>query len=320
MDESQSPVPGDHRPERGIVSEALDLILPAPGDLGDVVDGWPENVEHISASSLKTFVRCPERYRRRYLLGEKQPPAAAHLWGRADHGAIEHNFEQKVESHADLSLAEIQERFAHLLDTEVEESGGLNELLWKPDERSRKKAVIADVKDRGVEGVTQYHKHVSPTVQPIVVEESFVIPPERLGTPVEIHGRIDVVAAESAIDELPERIVDRKTTAKKASKISPEWSVQGGIYQMHRWVPHEWQVTVKTQKPYVQVGDDHLTIKASPFRKKWIERYVQSLVKQLAWCYVEFGAEQPWPGALMHDWACAPAYCGFRSTCPWWAA
>lgn len=312
---------------------ALDLILPAPGDLGNLVDGWPENVEHISASSLKTFVRCPEQFRRRYLLGEKQPPAAAHLWGRADHAAIELNFKQKIESHVDLPLEDVQLAFATTLDEEVAEAGGLNELLWKPDERGSKKKVMADVKDRGVAGVTEYHRVASPIVQPEAVEESFVIPPERIGTPVEIHGRVDLLAAASGgsvldvtdlsgepATVLPRRIVDRKTAAKKASKLNAEWSMQAAVYQLAFWLPHEWQVTVKTQKPYVMVGDEHLMMKASPYRKRWVERYVLTLVKQLAWCYVEFGAEQPWPGALMHDWACAPAYCGFRATCPWWAA
>ena len=63
------------------------------------VSEWPmAELPHISATSLRMFKRCPEQYRRRYLLGEKVPPAANMIWGSADHAAIGYNLAQKIDT------------------------------------------------------------------------------------------------------------------------------------------------------------------------------------------------------------------------------
>ena len=113
------------------------------------------------------------------------------------------------------------------------------------------------------------------------------------------------------------RLVDRKTSGGKKTKPEPEWSFQAAIYQLARWLPHEWQVTVKTQNPYVQAGDQALFVKASSTRKRWAEKAIRSVVLELGWCYVTFGRDEPWPAtrALFHAWRCS--YCGYEPTCSW---
>ena len=109
----------------------------------------------------------------------------------------------------------------------------------------------------------------------------------------------------------------KKTSARKMVKPEPEWSLQAGIYQLAHWLPHEWHVTVKTQNPYAIAGEPGLLVKASPWRKRWIEKAIRSLVLELGWCYMTFGADEPWPAtrALFHQWRCD--YCGFEPSCDW---
>lgn len=312
----------------------LDSLLPAPSDLGDQLEGfpWPANVEHISASSIKTFSACPEQFRRRYLLGEKQAPAAAALWGRADHAAAGFNYGQKVDSHQDRPVEDVKEKFAAELDSEVEQAGGINELDWTGAKLNRepvkgvsgRNRAIADVKDRGVMLVERYHLDVAPAVQPLAVEEPFELRLE--GVPVPIIGYIDLPAegppvvtekGETVIADRAARIVEKKTAAKRASKPEPDWSFQTALYQLARWLPVEYQVSVKTQDPYVLHADPNLAVKASTARKRFAERIVRSLVLELGWCYLTFGADEPWPAAraLLHQWRCG--YCGYEPTCPW---
>jgi hypothetical protein len=320
-------------------ASAFDTLFPSPGELGEAIDTfeglWPENVEHVSASSLKTFAACPEQFRRRYLLGEKQPPGAASLWGRADHAASELNYRQKVETGEDLPVAEVREFFQAQIDVEVEEAGGLNEMEWKADQRSQKRKVIDDVKVRGAMLTEAYHLEVAPSVQPITVEEKFEVMVD--GVPVPIIGYLDLEAkpserhlaakgeGEPATTYDLHRIIDRKTSGKKVSKPAADWSVQAGIYQLARWLPHEWQISVKTKNPYVIAGgplepgpdDPRLLVKASTARRRWVLNTLRQLMLELGWCYLTFGADEPWPAtrALFHDWRCG--YCGYAADCPW---
>jgi CRISPR/Cas system-associated exonuclease Cas4 (RecB family) len=312
-------------------ASAFDTLFPSPGELGDAIQTfeglWPENVEHVSASSLKTLSACPEQFRRRYLLGEKQPPGAALVWGSADHKTSEFNYQQKIESGEDLPLVEIRDYFAAQVDVAVEEAGGLNEMEWKPDEKSRKRKTIDDVKDRGARLAEAYHLEVAPAVQPEAVEEKFSI--EVPGVPVPIIGYLDLVAGPSEQQRAgrPEgasegvldlrRIVDRKTSGRKVSKPEPDWSMQAGIYQLARWLPHEWQISVKTQNPYVIAGDENLLVKASTARRRFVLRTIRALMLELGWMYVQFGADEPWPAsrALLHQWRCS--FCGYSDTCEW---
>ena len=47
------------------------------------------NLDHLSYSSVQTYLMCPESWRRRYILQEKAPTATALVFGSAVHSAIE---------------------------------------------------------------------------------------------------------------------------------------------------------------------------------------------------------------------------------------
>ncbi len=256
---------------------------------------WPSFLpDHLSASQLG--MTCAEAYRRRYVLGEKTPPGAALIWGRSDHAAHEVNFVQKIESGEDLEVGDVQEAFAEAFDTFSDD-----DVDWGDDKPG-------DLKDAGVSLVSLYHRQVSPTLQPLAVEQEFSL--DVPGVPVPVVGRVDL--------RLADHVRERKTAKSKPSGIARH-RLQGMIYEAALGLPIEWDYSVKTKTPAVYTSADipGLRIEGTG---GIAAKYVASLAGQLAALAERFGPDETWPGALSHDWACS--YCGWgpngNKACAWW--
>lgn len=276
------------------VQEALDAFFE------DAV--WPVGLpDHFSATQTNTARRCLETYRRVYVQGHRTPPASAMLWGGADHAAIAWNLSQKVRTHVDLPVDEVQDAFCDSLDAKVDEAGGPSEVVWDDS--------YADIKDRGTQLVAVYHNQVAPALQPLSVESDFSLPVE--GVPVPVVGFIDV--------ETEGRVIERKTSKRREKAPKADWLLQGKIYQLAAKKPVEWHISVKT-KPAV-VTPDHEEGLAASFSDPALslaQRQLTQAAARVVWAMSKFGPESPWPDATDHPWACN--YCGFRPTCPWWAS
>lgn len=289
----------------------LEQILAEP-EVGLV---WPAAFgEHLSASQITMFQRCPEQWRRRYLLGQVERPGGALVWGSADHYAHEQNFTQKIVSHEDIPVADVKEAFAEGFERAIERNGGTTEVVWGDDKPD-------DLKDRGVKLVEAYHGQVSPTVQPVQVEQRFEarIP----GVPVPVIGYIDIETELAGIE--------RKTAKAKTTSIKPGWRIQGLLYQSVIRKPVDWHVSVKTKTPSIytppmvpagepfgtEIGEPGLRLAMNPALVAATARLVKNAATTLVSFYNTFGPDEPWPGAITHDWACN--YCGYRKNCDWWA-
>lgn len=275
------------------------MTVPSLEEFFGLGTDWPEGLpEYVSASALGTFRRCPEQYRRRYLLGHKEPPNIRLLWGTADHSALEHNWRQKIDSHEDLPVTEVQEAFAAHLDEVVEQSGGESEVVWdgkKPGE----------IKDAGVQLVSAYHSAVSPTVQPTAVERKFSL--ELPGVPVPIIGYIDL--------ETSGPVIERKTAARKATTIPGRNVLQASVYQLVTGRSVDFHFSVKTKTPQVLTPADHPGLTMPVTARELRERMVVTTVQALAATFERHGRDEPWPDAIADDHC---SWCGYRPTCPWW--
>jgi hypothetical protein len=300
-----------------------------PASVAEMVGDWPAELDHISASMLKTFDRCPEQARRRYIKGEKIAPGAALIQGRADHSAIEHNFREKLVTGTDVSVADVQEVFAAEFDQEIESAGGVTEVDFGKkvgSGKTERRKAGAEMKDSGIRLVTAYREQECPAFQPETIEEVFEFTLPSL--PVPITGRIDLVGRTheaftvTGSPEPPLKIIDRKTTGRTAKVPERDWRVQAGIYMLHRWLPHEWHLSVKTKEPKIvtPTTEPGLILKPSPHLKRQLEMKLMMLARQFAFMYVAFGPDNPWDGAILHSFACD--YCGFRDggpePCAWW--
>lgn len=267
---------------------------------------------YVSPSQIKMASRCLEQYRRRYVLGDKDRPAGALIWGGADHFAVEQNYREKIVTHKDLPVDDVKMMFAVELDKEVEKSGGPTEVEWKAGagvytgDDARK--AHADVKDAGVRLVGQYQDIVAPIVQPTQVEEEFTI--EVPGVPVKIKGHIDVQGLIGLGFGPPvERILERKTSGR--NQVNNEWHIQRKIYQLVKALPLEFQLSLKYKDPKViyhqyvyEPGDAELTIKQ-----------LQGILGLIASCYRIYGPDNPWPATGFGGFSDTCGFCGFKPTC-----
>lgn len=270
-------------------------------------------IEHFSASSLNMLIRCPEQWRQRYVLGRKAPPEAAQLQGSADHRTIAWNFHEKMRTGEDAPVAEVRDRFVHELDERIEEEGGSGEVVWGDSSRDT-------VIERGVPLTLLYRETVAPYLLPDTVEQEFSIPPADFGLPMRVFGYIDYVMRD--FDRLvgettgPPRIVERKTVGRSQKEPKPDWVVQGRVYQLAAPLPIEYQLSVKTKVPKVQVDPCALTFQ--PPRAEQTVMFLRQQLEYLAHLMRLYGPESAWPvTGLAHVWACN--YCGFRKDCVAWS-
>lgn len=258
---------------------------------------FPPELNHISASSITMALRCEEQFRQVYLQKQRKPPSLAQLFGRADHKAIERSMVQKIDSHEDLAVNEVMNDFVEAIEAEVSDSGGLGELEGEP--------TVKDYDDARFEGqriVSGYHQALSPLVQPVAVEQEFVI--DVPDVPVQVVGRIDLREAN--------QIIDRKRTKRATAKPKPDWTLQGAIYQLAEPLPYRWHLSVTTKTP------QFLSDLEQPLgRRDLTERTLRDVCLKLGFLYSKYGPDEVWPATgKQHDWACN--YCGFRPTCYAW--
>ena len=263
---------------------------------------WPAGLpDHLSASQITMYQRCREQYRRRYVLGERERPGAALVWGSADHYAHEQNFAQKIDSHEDLPVADVEEAFAEGFDRAVERSGGESEIQWGDDKPGT-------LKDDGTKLVAHYHRLVSPKVQPVAVEREFSL--VLLSVPVPIVGRIDVETAGPGIE--------RKTARRAESQPKPDWRLQGLVYQLEHGRSVDFHVSVKKKTPEIITPESNERF-SLPYVERTVrtaERLVAHTAASIVSDYERLGPDEPWTGAVTHVWACS--FCGFKPSCPWW--
>lgn len=263
---------------------------------------WPEDLTHISASSLGMALRCSEQWRQRYVLGKKAPPNFAMVAGTADHKAIARNFAHKIETTQDLPQGEVVSHFMELLEGSVEEMGGIGEF----DTQGKDPVAVWDeTRTLGEKAVAAYHEVACPKIQPISVEEEFSI--EIPGIQVPLIGYIDL--------RTTTRMIDRKTARRAPRDLQPEWRFQAQVYQLRHAQPFDWHVTVKQRFPDVILGGSHLTLDVGPPERTM--RMLSQLVSGIGFLYQRYGPDEPWPtNGVFHSWACS--YCGWRKDCVAW--
>lgn len=267
---------------------------------------WPAELPpHLSASQLSMLERCPEQFRRRYCLGERERPSASLVWGTVDGKAHAVNFTQKIDTHEDVPQSDVEQAFASLMDKDVEERGGAGEIDWRDD-------TPATIKDRGVALVGAYHRQVSPRIQPTAVEEEFslAIP----GVPVPFIGYIDVSTEPLSIE--------RKTASQKSSAIPPQYRFQTLGYALARRKPVEVHISTRTARPAVWTPAEEpgLTLDYSDTLPRRAERMIATRAAYLLSLFETFGPDDPWPDAIgSQAWHTAVCdLCGYRPTCAWW--
>lgn len=263
-------------------------------------------MQHLSASQLNMLLTCPEQWRRRYLLGEKEAPGGSRLLGTATHKAIEVNFLHRIETGEQLPEADVLDTFHETWEREIEEVGGAGEVRWDAKE-------APDVlRSQGHALTAAYHSVVAPRVHPIAAEQRFRIE----GLPVPIVGVIDV--------ETRNHLIDVKTTSKKASTPKSSWLNQARLYQLRTPKAFEWHLLTRTKTPAVYTPHDvpGLTLPYVEVARNVTLRQIDFALRLLADQWRRYGPDRPWDylGLTQDAWVCQ--WCGWgpqnKNVCQAW--
>jgi hypothetical protein len=148
----------------------------------------------LSGSSLNTFLRCAHQWELGYVRRIRRPPTLKQALGIAGHSAVEKDLEQKVRTRVDLPQDVVLDAFRDSFVREAHDA---------PETGDETKPGMLD---SGVAAVKLWHGQVSPTYQPVMVEQH-------------VQFKINGHVVDGTVDTVDEagKIRDHKFVGKKPS-------------------------------------------------------------------------------------------------------
>ena len=277
-------------------------------------------VGHLSVSSMALWMKCQERWRRRYMENAFEPVSTAAMLGSAVGGAERDSWAEQLTTGHRLGTAEVLDAFSDGWELQVErarDTGGIG----ADDDDEPLRAVhygrreLARIKDSGARVLPLYHQTVAPTVKPIAVERKFVVYPADVDWTFE--GYFDV-EEEDRIPDLKTRSRSKGvvTKAEASSELQPTgymWArrAEGNPaslgFAFHSLVR---QTPDSTPRPAdVAITETYRT----PHELDAFGRLLYAIAAQIAWA-AEYDV---WTPAPRGAWWCSQTWCGFHATCPY---
>ncbi|MBI1984695.1 MAG: PD-(D/E)XK nuclease family protein [Candidatus Wildermuthbacteria bacterium] len=259
-------------------------------------------MKHVSFTQLMTYVRCPEHFLFRYILGMKRPPGKAQKHGFALHETFAYHFDQKKKDSKGLKVRDAKEFFVEVFrsalqeyEMELEETKSLitREFLAK-----EKTIDVNQLVATGLRGIDVYFKEMNPTIIPDLVEEPFAIP-----TPsnVDLVGRMDMTDKKGIIHEM-------KTTRRMPNAQDINLDQQLAIYQLAyeklkgkkaKGIAKDYIVFSKRDAKIVQ-----FKVSKPFFDKNAVMRNIASIMNAVK--HNVFYCIHP-----AESWVCSKEWCGF---------
>jgi len=255
---------------------------------------------------LMTYVRCPEHYLFKYVLGFLRPPRKILKHGFALHETFGYHFEQKKLDKRGLSKNDAKEFFVQVFRNALEEYetelGQAGPILKLPKEylAKEKEIDVGELIDLALSGIDVFFKDLNPKIAPDLVETPFNF---SLSKEVEMTGRIDLADKQGVIHEF-------KTTRKQPNAQDVAVDPQVAIY----WVAYE----ILKKKPAKGISKDYLVM--SKNNPKIVRFQVarpslnSKIVIQNALTVVEAAKHNIF--YCLHpveSWVCSKEWCGYSS-------
>ncbi len=165
---------------------------------------------HYSQSQINMFAGCQAQWMFRYVEGLKMPPSGPMLFGNVFDDALSKQYEQKIESERDLSVADVTDLFSTDFDARQ------GDVEWYDIDP-------ADIREKGQE-LTEKHMTVwAPGLMPAAVQERIEV-----STPGDGYSIVMIPDLLTRDDV----VVDVKTTSKTPSKASFSHQFQIWLYSL----------------------------------------------------------------------------------------
>mgnify|MGYP000017523799 CR=1 FL=1 len=247
--------------------------------------------QHLSVTSIKMYLRCPLQFMFRYVKGLKIPPVGAIVLGKSVHKGLEENYRHKQKTEKDLPLPKVLEAYAAFFDLEKQQE----EIDWEGENPGK-------IKDEGIGLLKVYHKEIAPPIQPLAVEEEFIL--EFENTPYTLKGYLDLVDQNKTIR-------DTKTAKRSYPQDSAQTDIQLTAYNLaYKYLKGEepkslcFDIMVRTKQPKVQ------TLQSPPRTQEQLTRFLK-LLGSIARA-IKTGIFYPCENQQVCSW------CGYREVCKRW--
>lgn len=268
------------------VERAAPAMLELPG-------GLP--VDHLSHSSIALLRKCPERWRRRYMLREYEAPSGAMIVGSSCGAATRINFEQKMASGVDLLEADVLDAYADEWRSLTADADSIEWGSEKPDR----------LRDLGQAALAEYHKRIAPGVAPVSVERKFTLRFD--GVPWTFIGYLDLEEADGAVG-------DTKAKGRRLAQTDADVDPQASGYLLARRAEgnpateFRFHTMVRTAKPTAEIIHTNRT-----------DRQLDAFLRRIFNAAAEIhwrATNDVWDGAVPGSWWCSEKWCGYWSSCP----
>ncbi len=196
-------------------------------------------VENLSVSSINTYLRCPEKWRRRYIDREYEPSSAAMILGSAVGAAEGHAYQVQIDGEDRPTTEDVLDLYA----AEFDERADREEIDWGDDKPG-------EIKDTGTLAVKAYEATVVPMIKPVSVEREFRL--EFDGVNWGVKGFLDLEDENDEVDDL-------KVRKAKLGKPDADADIQPTMYLLARRAEgspargFNFHTMVKTKTPYAEV-------------------------------------------------------------------
>lgn len=253
----------------------------------------------LSATALRTIMRCPQQYYYRWVENIKVPPGIAQIIGIGVHKVANLNLSNKKDKGELLSEDSVK-------DAAADNINGLWQQGIKLDDEEKKegpKKIKGQAVDLAVSLSTLHHQELAPKIEPVHLERFFRL--ELQGYPMDLTGRMDVEEKDS--------IRDLKTAGKSPSEADVLADDQLTLYALGKKVmegniPGKLYLDslVKTKVPKL------VTLETTR-EQKHLDRILRHVERAIV--VIEKGAFM----ANSNGWHCSKRFCGYHDICPFFS-
>jgi len=241
-------------------------------------------LEHLSASSISLFLRCPRQWQEVYIRGIRGSSSSSLVIGSAVHLGLSRL----------LLGQEVGNFFEESMQSALQEN---EEVIWKDKPEAAKKWAE--------KMLWNYYEKVGKFLDVVSTEQEILV--EIPGVDIPLLGYVDI--------ETSRGIIDVKTTGYVSRKpeLNPEWKLQMNIYQIKYPQPGEFHVVTRNSTNPVVVPDSiaHPFYVGTP--SKDFLAFVAKIYKEMVFNYEQYGDKEDWRGNVTHPWA--GKYCPLGAEC-----
>ena len=254
-------------------------------------------VSALSISSIRTLRQCPERWRRRYIEREYEPPTGSMQLGKAAGAAETQSDHHWIAKGEPLDTDQVLDAFSD--EWEIAKGEDVDWRGEKPDA----------LKDAGASVLRAYHETVIPSsAAPVEAEREMRIDVEHPdGSAVEFVAYPDAELADG-------NVIDRKVTKQRWSPQKADADKQADAYLAVRRVEGDpasgfaFDTLVRTKTPYAERVPTTRT-------DEELDRFLAEILgaaDEIAWRT----ETDTWSFAPDGAWWCSESACGYWSSCP----